>query len=85
MSQSFKNILTITGKNILTITGAIFTTIVGMVEEKPLYNEDFMDKFSDPEDKRKLDEVVQRLKVNGDNKPHTITLKNNDKVTIVVN
>ena len=62
MSQFFQNILT--------LTGAIFTTIVGMVEEKPLYNEDFMDKFSDPEDKRKLDEVVQR---------------NNDKVTIVVN
>jgi len=72
-------------QNMLTLTGAIFTAIVGMVEEKPLYNEDFMNKFSDPEDKDKLDQVVRELKEKGDKKPHTITLKNNDKVTIVVN
>ena len=72
-------------QNMLTLTGAIFTAIVGMVKEKPLYNEDFMNKFSDPEDKDKLDQVVRELKEKGDKKPHTITLKNNDKVTIVVN
>ena len=72
-------------QSMLTLIGAIFTTIIGMVEEKPLYNEDFMNKFSDPEDKDKLDQVVRELKEKGDKKSHTITLKNNDKVTIVVN
>lgn len=70
-------------QNMLTITGAIFTTIIGMVEEKPLHNKDFMDKFSDPEDKKKLDNAVQSLK-NSEASETTITLKNNEEITIVV-
>lgn len=70
-------------QNMLTITGAIFTAIIGMVEEKPLHNKDFMDKFSDPEDKKKLDEAVQSLK-NSKETETTITLKNNEKITVVI-
>lgn len=67
----------------LTIIRDIFTTIIRMVEEKPLHNKDFMDKFSDPEDKKKLDEAVQSLK-NSKETETTITLKNNEEITIVV-
>ena len=44
-----------------------------------------MDKFSDPQDKEKLEKIVAKLKAENDNKPHKITLKNKNEVTIVVN
>ena len=71
-------------QNMVSVTSSIFSTIMSMVEEPPLYNREFMDKFSDPEDKKELDKVVQRLRESGDTTPHTITLKNKEKVTIVV-
>lgn len=70
-------------KNMVLVASSIFSTIISMVEEPPLYNREFMDKFSDPEDKEKLDKAIQKLK---DQKlsEETITLKNKEKVTIVV-
>ena len=70
-------------QNMVSVTSSIFSTIMSMVEEPPLYNREFMDKFSDPEDKEKLDKAIQKLK---DQKlsEATITLKNDEKVTIVV-
>lgn len=70
-------------QNMVSVTSSIFSTIISMVEEPPLYNREFMDKFSDPEDKEKLDKAIQKLK---DQKlsEATITLKNDEKVTIVI-
>lgn len=70
-------------QNMVSVTSSIFSTIMSMVEEPPLYNREFMDKFSDPEDKEKLDKAIQKLK---DQKlsEATITLKNDEKVTIVI-
>ncbi|MDO4763529.1 MAG: hypothetical protein Q4A00_04015 [Flavobacteriaceae bacterium] len=72
-------------QNMIALSSTILATIVGLVAEKPLYDTEFMDKFSDPEDKKKLNDKVRELKESGDKSPHTIELKNNDKVTIVVN
>lgn len=70
-------------KNMVLVASSIFSAIISMVEEPPLYNREFMDKFSDPEDKEKLDKAIQKLK---DQKlsEATITLKNDEKVTIVI-
>lgn len=51
--------------------------------EKPIYNEDFVNKFTDPEDQKKLNEAIQELK-NTQSSETTITLNNNEDVTIVL-
>ncbi|MCQ9634418.1 MULTISPECIES: hypothetical protein [Chryseobacterium] len=71
--------------NMFFLIESLFKTTASLVAEDPLFNKDFMDKFSDPQDKEKLEKMVAQLKADNDNKPHKITLKNNKEVTIVVN
>ncbi|WP_121486593.1 hypothetical protein [Chryseobacterium sp. 7] len=71
--------------NMFFLIESLFKTTASLVAEDTLFNKDFLDKFSDPQDKEKLEKTVEELKAKNDNKPRKITLKNNKEVTIVVN
>lgn len=71
--------------NMFFLIESLFKTTASLVAEDSLFNKDFMDKFSDPQDKEKLEKIVAKLKAENDNKPHKIILKNKKEVTIVVN
>ena len=71
--------------NMFFLIESLFKTTASLVAEDTLFNKDFLDKFSDPQDKEKLEKTVEELKAKNDNKRRKITLKNNKEVTIVVN
>jgi hypothetical protein len=62
-------------QNMLYLLGSLFTITASLIAEKPLYDKDFIDKFSSPEDKKKLEDAVEELKRNNHRVPHAITIK----------
>ncbi|AFR35897.1 hypothetical protein [Riemerella anatipestifer] len=69
--------------NFVYLFGSLFTTSAYLVREKPVYNEDFMSKFTNEKDKKKLDAAVAKLKA-GVKTEETITLENKEEVTITI-
>lgn len=69
--------------NFVYLFGSLFTTSAYLVREEPIYDEDFLSKFTQEKDKEKLDHAVAKLKA-GNKKVETITLENNEKVTIMI-
>ncbi len=71
-------------ENMMHLLTSLFATTTSFVQEKPLYNKEFLDKFDSPSDKQKLTETVRELKQNKDRSPKSIKLSKGE-VTIVVN
>lgn len=70
-------------QNVANLINSLFFTASEVFGEKPVYNKDFIEKFTTPEDRKKLNDAVQELKRTGSEKS-IITLSNNEKITIVV-
>ena len=71
-------------QNMIYLIGSIGSTIGGLVDANTVYDKRFMEKFSNEDDKKTLDDTVNELKELNDNSPKTIQLKNKEEVTIVV-
>lgn len=71
-------------ENMMYLLTSLFTTTTSFVQEKPLYNKDFLDKFNSPADRKKLAETVKQLKESKNTSPKNIKLSKGE-VTIVVN
>lgn len=70
--------------NFVYLFGSLFTTSAYLVREKPIYDEDFMKKFTNEEDKKKLDNAVADLRKEGGEKEKTIILENQEEITIMI-
>lgn len=62
---------------------SLFTTAAYLVRQQPLYDEDFINKFSNDEDKKKLDTAVDKLK-HTNALTQTFCLSNGEEITIAI-
>ena len=69
--------------NVTYLLGSVFINASGLFAEESIVNKDFMEKFNDVEDKKKLNEVVKQMRDNNIQQK-SIILKNNERVTILV-
>ena len=69
--------------NVSYLLGALFSGISTLLSEKTIVNEDFMDKFKDSDDRKKLDETIHKMRKENIER-EIITLKNKEEITILV-
>ena len=69
--------------NVSYLLGTVFSGISTMLSEDSIVNEDFMNKFKDSEDKKKLDETIKKMREENIDR-EKIVLKNNEEITILV-
>ena len=80
------NALQIFFENIILLLGSLFSgTTQGMTSNKPIYNQDFVAKFSTAQDRERLENKINELKMDDMNDTGEIELSSKEKVTIVVN
>ena len=69
--------------NVSYLLGTLFSGISTLLSEKTIVNEDFMDKFKDSDDRKKLDETIHKMRKENIER-EIITLKNKEEITILV-
>lgn len=70
---------------ILLLTSLFSGADVGGVNNRPIYNQDFIDKFVTVEDRKKLERKIEELKNDETTNTGEIELSSSEKITIVVN
>lgn len=69
--------------NVSYLLGTLFSGISTLLSEETIVNEDFMDKFKDSDDRKKLDETIHKMRKENIER-EIITLKNKEEITILV-
>lgn len=71
-------------ENISILISSLFTTSVSIFAQKPLYDTEFINQLKD-DDLAMIEEKVAKLRIEGNSDPTEVTLKNKNKITIMVN
>ena len=73
-------------ENMILLLASLFSgTNAGVVNNKPVYNQDFVAKFVTAQDRENLENKINELKNDESNNTGEIELSSMEKVTIVVN